>query len=224
MENFNTYTEEDPNSVIVITSPTRIDWTDMQENDQAYVYKDFGVNHFNGDFEHWIDMDFGVTSNNGQFFWALTNLVDDLIDIDAASGDYLALFASMEIDARRHPYLMECDGGAVYSDTGNMNLPPGFLVPGTYWRIWRDEAVGTYGTIYCDIYSTAALRAARGSGDLDRLSVALHTSKKDFRYLFPLCSAHEASATKKSTGCVENLILFEPGGPVPLGLRSGGKH
>jgi hypothetical protein len=48
IQNFTTWTEIDPSSVITVT-PTSITVDDMERRDDGSVYKDYGVNHFDGD-------------------------------------------------------------------------------------------------------------------------------------------------------------------------------
>ena len=45
VEDFTTYTEVDPNSRITVSS-TKVTWASVQRDEDAYVYKDKGVNYF----------------------------------------------------------------------------------------------------------------------------------------------------------------------------------
>ena len=55
-ENYTTYTEVDPNSRVVVTSATQIDFTNLTREENAYVVYDYGALAFVGDFV--IDVDF----------------------------------------------------------------------------------------------------------------------------------------------------------------------
>jgi hypothetical protein len=70
-----------------------------------------------------------------------------------------------------------------------------------YLQIVRDENNGTYGTLYCNIYSDAA-RMVR----LASIQLTLHTSKKDFRYLFTAQNYNDSSGSNIS-GYTENLYI-----------------
>ena len=52
IENFTTYTEVDPNNKLTVTS-TKITAVDLDRDEDAYVYKDFGANNFSR-----LDVDF----------------------------------------------------------------------------------------------------------------------------------------------------------------------
>ena len=49
-ENFTEYTEVDPNARISVTK-TRVTWTAITRQEEAYVYIDKGVDYFAGNFE-----------------------------------------------------------------------------------------------------------------------------------------------------------------------------
>ena len=94
-ENYTTYTEVDPGSQIAITSTTRIDFTGLPRNVDAYVYADKGVDYYSGDFE--FDLD--ITPTNGSSstasgvaaVWATTNDIDDYSGLATASKSFLTV-------------------------------------------------------------------------------------------------------------------------------------
>jgi hypothetical protein len=198
-ENFTLYTEVDPNGHISKTS-TDITFTNLDRNEDAYVYDDKDAGHFAGDFEH--DIDIEITSNDaGTFFasWSMTNLVDDLNGIRLAGGDALSITYSFPV-GKFDIVLREIDSGTMYTDfletSSYLNIP-------FYLEIERDESIGTYGTLFCRIYSDSGRTTL-----IDTLSVALHTSKKDFQYIYGLQSWNSGSAFKVS-GISSNLDLQE---------------
>jgi len=72
-----------------------------------------------------------------------------------------------------------------------------------YLKIVRDESVGTYGTLYCYIYSDSARTTL-----LDTLTLTLSTAKYDFRYLYALAS-YNAGTAHEHSGYVENLSISD---------------
>lgn len=196
-ENLTTYTEVDPNSRITITS-ARATYAGLAMNEDAFVYKDFTADHFNGDFEHLIDFKITSADDNGYvYIWGLTNSADDIFDIQSAGGSFLACSAARN-GADYLLRILEFDNPNIYFDTYNFTVNTAY-----YLKIKRDESVGTYGTIYIYIYSDSARTTL-----VDTLEVALHTSKKDFRYLFALSSRSDGSAYTIN-GYQENLDIQE---------------
>ncbi|MCK5602346.1 hypothetical protein KAR91_10765 [Candidatus Pacearchaeota archaeon] len=199
IENFNTYTEVDPNNHINTTS-SRATATNINGGEVAYLYKDKGVGAINGDFNHTFETLVSASSNNNNqpAFWALANLLNDQKSIQDASGDELAVNL-VDVTGAATPtfYLREIDGGTLYQDFGTVDS----LVL-RYLTIIRDESVGANGTLYLYIYSDS-LRTIL----LDTLSIALHTSKKDFRYLYGIQSRDLGSAIRITSGYIQNLDL-----------------
>jgi len=200
LENFTSYTETDPNTKITKTA-SRVTWALLARNEDAYVYADKGANYFAGQFK--INLTVSMTASVGASLtngvWSLTNLVDDLKGIDVASGDYLTLYQSDTLtSAKCCLVLEECDGGTLHSDT-SINLNDGTIY---YVSIVRDETVGTYGTLYCYIYSDVTRETL-----VDTLTVTLNTSKKDFRYLYACHSYNSAEATLTGSGYTEAMEI-----------------
>ena len=204
VENFLTYPEVDPNSRITVTS-SRVTWASLDRNETAYVASDKGTDFFDGDFVHLLTA--SMTSNSGSstvYGWALTNTLDSLYAIDAASGDYLGL-NYYGYSATRQLVLAECDGGAVYAS----NAYSITLTTVYYVKIVRDEAVGTYGTLYCYIYSDSARTTL-----LATLTLTLHTSKKDFRYVHAVNSWDSSETPHIQSGYTEHLTIEGGGASV----------
>lgn len=196
-ENFTTYTEVDPNSHITVTSAAQINFAGLAKNEDAYCYSDKGVAHFSGDFEHLAEIqmtsDVGTDGTGG--FITLSNIVDDIQGIKTASGD--ALYCRWE-EGGATLYVWEDIAGTSYfsSYAGSYATP-------YYIKFERDEAVGTYGTLYLYIYSDPArtnLLATR--------SIALH-EKEDFRYIFVSHSRNVALSGHTTTGYIKDLDLQE---------------
>lgn len=203
-EDFSTYTETDPNSRIVVGT-RRVAWTDLIRNEDAYVYKDKGVDFFDGGFIHYLTIRAtGYSGSAGTVnmgaYWGLANLVDNWVGIDLADGDGLFLWARIDAgDGDQFIYLAEIDGGTSYTTANAYRI----TVNTTYYlKIVRDESVGTYGTIYCYTYTDSARTAL-----INTQSITLHSSKKDYRYLYAFCNAGSGSDWGHS-GYTEDLELF----------------
>jgi hypothetical protein len=196
-ENFLTYIETDPNSRFTVES-SKVTVTGLRQNEDAYVYKDKGAAYFAADFTllFTLYIDSTVNGTRGHFV-ALTNIINDLWGIDTASGDYLTLRIENTTGTETFR-LQECDGGTTY-ESGVISLSEDTIY---YCKITRVESVGTYGTLYLSVYSDAARTTQVGSTQ----SIALHTSKKDFQYIFPVVSFNNSVAYTIS-GYVEELDI-----------------
>jgi len=195
VKDFTTFTEQDPQSEITVTS-TRATFTQLDIDVQAWLYEDLGADAFDGDFS--INVEFMMTGSPGGLYtisgsWALTNEVNDLNSIDTGNGDYLAL---------RHRttgqiVLVECKAGSLY--TSSTFTPTQDVL--YYLTIARDESVGTYGTLYCYVYSDADRTSL-----LDTLSLTLH-AKLDFEYLFTVITYYLGSTGKWMDGYLQNMEI-----------------
>jgi len=197
LENFTTYTEVDPNNRYTVTA-TKVDVVGLERNEDAYVYADKGVNHFDGNFE--ILLETFANSGVGAFMAhsMMSNLVDDYEGHRAANSSFLAV----DRDGVEDIILVERDGAGQYTDTSSRTGGPWYCI------FERDEAVGTYGTMYCYIYSDSGRTTL-----VDTLSIALHTSKKDFRYYYAANSVNDGNVVP-FTGYSQNHDLQEA---VPVG-------
>lgn len=194
-EDFTTYTEVDPGSQVAITS-TRITFTDLAQNLDTYVYKDKGVNFFSGDLEHFLVVKGTVVSGGQDYVWALTNVINDWTGIADANESALGI-EIFDQSGNINFIIRELDSGTEYN-SGALALTSGTVY---YLKVVRDEAVGTYGTIYLYVYSDSARTNLLGSK-----SITLHTSKKDYRYLFGTLINNRGTDSRIS-GYVENLAV-----------------
>ena len=188
-EDFTTYTEDDAEGALTVTTD-KCDVSTGDNNHDTFLYDDKGVNHFDGDFLHQYQLYFSAGSYGRTAFYAMANVVEDWDDLKDANEDCLDQFAYYSSTYGLDFYIHEVDGGTVYEDGANeYNYSFGQLY---YMEFERDESVGTYGTIYCyicedDYYS-------EGGTLEDTLSVTLHTSKKDFRYIFAYMSRNRGNS------------------------------
>ncbi|KKN23193.1 hypothetical protein LCGC14_0907360 [marine sediment metagenome] len=198
VEDFTAYTETDPNSRITVTA-NKVAWSALQRQESAWVYADKGAAFFDGDFTHILTVNLAAASSGGFLMaWALTNDIDGFRTIDNANGDGLFLGLGAPTGTDETVGIHELDGGLLYSDSYTL---VGAMPHTVYVKLVRDESVGTYGTFYAYIYSDAARTTL-----LDTLSITLHSSKKDYRYIFP-CQAWVDDTTLSTTGYTEDLNI-----------------
>jgi len=204
-ENFSAdYTEVDPVTYLDRTA-TRTTWTNLSHSVDAYVYKDFTANHFAGDFYHTFDVQWNSMTATGIVAgWMLANAVDDVKAIsDSATEDALYIRLN-EAAGSVYIRLCEADGSTIY-----FSQSTALTVDTTYYiRVWRDDDEGTYGKVYMDVYTSAANRS-NWTSPKDEESIELHTSKKDFRYLYSASSWNSGGGATVNTGFHENLRLHE---------------
>ena len=193
LQNLTTYTEQDTNNRFSETS-TRATFTNSPCNETNYLYYDFGVDYFAGDFTFLFDFIVSSGGNGSNTIIGLGNDLSDYRTNQVASKSQLCIRlgyngGSFTIE------LIELDSGSETSDNyaGTINT-------NYYLTFTRDESVGTYGTIYCYVYSDSARTTL-----LDTLTLTLNTSKKDFRYFFALQSYNNGTAVAQ-TGYMEYLV------------------
>lgn len=217
VENFSDYTEVDPGSDLTVIS-TKIDAVSVLATSNDYVYKDMGAAYFNGDFTHHVEVYIGASRDGGygENPWGLKNDTNGFPYTGTAVSvnvDTLHVFAPDEGgDAR--VFLCESDASTAlsYCDWDSVGTTPELV----YLKIVRDESVGTFGTIYSYAYSDAARTTLTATQ-----SVALHTSKKDFRYVYPFANRYESSGTNYFSSYTGELDLA-PAGPTASYRGDGG--
>ena len=203
------YTETDPNARFTVIAD-KITVNGLTRNEDAYVYYDFGVGntYFDGSYEIWTTVKITAADAWGYLFLdSLTNLVNDFKGIDTANGDALSIRIS-NVGGVYYIHLYELDGGTVYTDVYVCSVDTTY-----YLRFVRDETDDTdYGTLYCYIYSDAARKIL-----LDTLTLTLHTSKKNFRYLYGAQSFNNANAAAMSAE-ISDLEIYNRWQKFPYDL------
>ena len=206
-EDYTTYTEVDETSALAITA-NRITYTAAKTiYNQYYVYKDKGAAHFNGNFEHRVKHYCSAMGNYLQMGeWQLSNVVGD--EYYLRNGQYDLLISKLYYDSgsTRCTFLEEYDNalGLFYDSHPNgWNLSTVYYITNK-----RDEDVGTYGTVYSYL-CTGNFYGESGYSLIDTLSQALHSSKKDFRYIASSVGFDYNGNTNTCTGYVELLDLRE---------------
>ena len=204
-ENFNTFLETDPGSVIAVTSP-RVTWTDMEaRQDNTHVSLDKGAAFFSGSFVHTLTISLIASEKAASkvFYWAMTNDLDDFQGLLDNSKDGLFLRCqhpdTPDVPALR---LLELDSGSQSGSGTSFNLTLGVIY---YLTITRDETIGAFGDLICKIYSDAARTTL-----LSTLTATLDV-KTDFRYVMVGQSRGApsgGSTIKKQTGYSEDLDMM----------------
>jgi len=199
-EDLTTYEEGDPYGELTVTS-NRVTFTSWENQPSSWVYKDFGANFFNGDFEHTFEVMYTGESGvyTGWNIWALTNTVNNTQAIDDANGDYLAVRLGNYNGTQFNLTLQEINNGDLSCGTSS-NLSYNTLY---YCTVKRDEAVGTYGTIYLYIYDAPS----KGAEDLVQTLQFALAAKNDFQYSFTTLSHYVIPTAGTISGYVQNLIM-----------------
>ena len=163
-------------------------------NEDSYLYKDKGVNHFT-DFEHLVDVrsDFASSLGTG-IIWMLANDLDDFYFLYVNSKDFIGI---RFYRASPYPYyrikLCECDSGILYETEwkdGAINT----------WYYLKIKKVGI--DLSCEIYSDSERTTI-----ITTLNLTLHKDHH-FRYIYACNSFHDGYSQFFNDD-IENLNLQE---------------
>ena len=195
-EDFTTYTEVDPNNYIQKTA-NHIDAVLWRNKALTAVYKDGGAGHFQK-YEHKIDVSLASANNYGVgIFWSTSNSNTTVFCNDNGA---IAVAFCRKGTGEYYMQLVERDAsGNQYSDP-----TPYTLSASTYYYL-RIQKNGTAMT--AKIYSTASLRDAGGTPDIDTLSLTL---KSDYahRYLYAARNyENNVDEPEQATLDIDNLDL-----------------
>lgn len=200
-QDLTTYTEVDPATDLTVTT-SRVTASTLARNVDAYLYRDFGTNYFAADFT--VYADFSITTGNSGAgivpIIAFTNTLNDLKGIRDALGDELhcTLFNN---GALYQIYIGVSDSIGILTDSIDISLNTIY-----YIKFYRDESVGTYGTLYLKLYTSSANRDS-DTGAITR-SITLR-SNIDFRYFLAMQSYNDGT-TAYLNGYVENIDKIDP--------------
>lgn len=203
-EDFTTYTEFDEGSDITVDSATKVSWLALEtRRNTGYVYKDKGVNHFNGDFTHKFEMQFSNVGDTAHVsYWLLANAIGDFEALRVAGEDF---YAFRLYDSTEELYLSIYENGSVTNDGW---APPGPQASTTYYiEIVRDDDGGANNTGRL----TAYIRTGSHSGALqDTLVVDCAAGEQnDFRYLYCASTRDSSGLPGGTTGFTQNLDIGE---------------
>jgi hypothetical protein len=198
---FTTFTEVDPDSKITKTAD-KITWSNLKSRgDPAYVYKDMGENFFDGDFEHRFQFYFSRLDSYGYMdLWRIS----DVISADQSKN---SLYCQIYQDTL-HGYKEFRVGYNFDAGSGKDGYNPISYSTLYYVVVKRDEAVGTYGTIYA--YLSTGGYYDDGGSLIATLSKAL-PAKLDFQYIYGMANmGWEDPPGYYSTGYFQYLDLQGP--------------
>ncbi len=186
---------------MVLTSSTLVTVTSLDNSEEAWVYKDFTAGYFSGDFEFHTQVNNAAATGTfpASGLWAVANTVGTLSGINAVNGDYISV-SWRKLGGNNFIILEESNNGSITNDTST-------IVSGTteyYLKIVRDETVGTYGTVFCYIYTGSI-----GGTLIDTLVVTL-TEKQNFRYLYWMVARNDALSPNAWSGTIQNLVVVTP--------------
>lgn len=196
-EDFTTFTEVDPNSHLTVNA-NQIDCVNLARNEDAYVYKDFGVDHFNT-----INIEFdGYLTNSGDEYALMGigfgNEIDDMANI--AGTDFFLILQEWTSNIR-----FERDWFSSQEGVGK-----------TYnaWYYFKIERNADSDSATCKIYSDSAR-----TNLLNTLTITgLSTTK--FRYLFA-CASGNTGHTYGCNNKIKNLEIIGEAIFVPFPRLSG---
>jgi len=191
-EDFTTYTEIDPENGVTVT-PLEVSFSGVNfRGTDTYVYSDKGINHFDGDFEHLLTAQISSIGTYAlPIVWMLANTVDNKRGMLDSNEDFLLLeFYQTQLR------IQECVNGIEYEDVWTAAS-----VGTTYYvKLVRDESVGSYGRLYCYIYSDSGRTILLKTLQLDL------REKEDFRYIYALNTDNDGQ-TYRASGFIRDLNL-----------------
>ena len=180
------YLEEDPNGTIQL-SACRVDFTNLARDESAYVYRDMGVNHFDGDFIHRFTCE--ITSVTGvsslASVWAVSNQIDNF----TAQTDMIGL-RFYENAGTPVFQLIEEDGGSSQLSANSSTISLGTQ----YWI--ETQRVDSTDTVTAKIYTDSSFTTQLGS----TLTLNLTGTAVDFRYFYAAGSYNTGTASRTVTG------------------------
>lgn len=204
-EDFTTYTEFDEGGNIIIDSATKVSWNGLESRRKTgYLYKDKGINHFNGDFTHKFEMSFSSVGNVDHVnHWMLANIIGDLKDVEGTGGDAHSFFV---YDDTEYLILRITENGGFTQDNW---APPGPIASTTYYvEVVRDDNGGANNTGRL----TAYIRTGSHAGVLkDTLTVDSAVGEQnDFRYLYSVATYDDGNLSAGAVlGFTQNLDISE---------------
>lgn len=189
------YTETDSGTILSLAD-TVITITALDDDEAVAVCsKDatYAASFFSGDYEHTLKINIDSGSDGDVYVWGLSDTKDTAIGTQISNNTDL------------HALLWDATGPKltlIERNTSSSTTDDSItLALGTtyYLRVVRDEAVGTYGTLYCYIYTDPEYMVL-----VDMLVVTL-TEKKDFRYLYGMAGVGSGSGTVTLSGTISSL-------------------
>ena len=188
VEDFTTYTEVDSTNILTVAA-AQLDLAGGSTSPNTYIYKDKTAAYFSSNFTHTYQI-YLTINNTGHaaetvISWRLANTTENLGD--STANLHATLYVTDQFYYANYPYVNVfvgevTEGGSHYRTDSSIN---DYFYLNMYRKTVRDEAVGTYGTLYSYTYSDAARTVL-----INTNSIALH-SKADFRYVYGISSTND---------------------------------
>jgi len=193
LQDYTAYIEVDTASRLTVAANT-LTIASLDTDETLKLTYDFGASYFSGDFEHSLNIKVTVgTGTESCYLWGMSDSIANPIGtLITANTDLIAL-------AWTNGALILTERNSTVSTTDTSSALS--LATDYYLRIVRDEAVGTYGTLYCYIYTDREYCEL-----VDTISVTL-TEAKDWRYLWAASSVGDGAGSTVFTGTISNLTL-----------------
>lgn len=181
-EDFSTYTEVDPNSHITVVS-AQVAVDDLGRDEDAYIYKDFGIGYFDG-----FRIDYAIRVRS---VWALAHyvicfigLANDVDDFANFDGIYTAVWNA------------DASGPKTYDYLGDSPL----TISDSTWYYCTAIREPLSNTVYIYIYSD--------SGRTNLISTQIRTGLGNvaYRYFYPIGAAN-TGAIGAADGDILNVTI-----------------
>ena len=194
-EDLELYTEVDAGEYITVTQKkATAAW--IPRNADAYLYKDFGADYFNG-FEIWVDsrLESGSQVSGVIIPTMLSNVVDDAANCGSVGVKFLLYLGPAFYNYKVGVHLIRGAWEATDVWWGYSNTT-------YYFKLKRTAGSDT---ITCEIYSDAAR-----SDHKQTLSVSGFGTGTKYRYLYAMASYNSGDSDQKACGFGENLKVISP--------------
>jgi len=195
-QTLSSFNELDAESKLTVTASS-VTATSLANDDTAYVRKSFGAGYFSADFEHSFKFAYSYANSTPTLhLWGVTTGTDTpSTEIAAGTGTYIYL--TLETTGK-----LTVNEGAAGSNHATSTLTTISAGNDYFFRICRDEATGTHGTLYVYIYKDITCQVL-----LEKLGVSL-SAKTDFTYLYVL-AAYETGSSDPWIICTTSDWLLE---------------
>lgn len=172
---YSLFTEYDPSSKITTTT-TSTTQTNSDMNSHGYTYSDMGSGYFTGDYT--IESTFTTSSSTSGgtvgYFLGMANVVPDSSWIgrdefnNTVARDFQSIYVHNSGEVLYMQIFERRSESSTYHVSSAITLGAKASITSTifYLTYWRDTSVGTYGTMYLDVYLDEARTVLLGSTSL----------------------------------------------------------
>lgn len=215
LEDFTTYTEQDTSNVITVTDATTITVNELDFAIQAFIYRDYGVGFFSGDFTQSMKVTTPVSDEVAVSSWispwGITQAMANIKDLEGTvKPDFIYVVLYRDASSYKLYLGIYASGVASHSSGDNCAMNYGTVY---YLTMVRDDDGGDHGTGLMTVYvCTGNYYDESGSSLVDTLSGHMEPGEQnDYRYLWAVnCFTHGGSYGKATDLIVEDLSLTGP--------------